>query len=277
MIKIAVCGYSSSVGRYFLERYGDAFEFVLLGRKDPDIYLDLRERKLSGDTAKLNGCRALIDLAAQTEDKSYDEIVSMTETNVLGSLFLAETCRQYGIGKMIHVSSISATYGEDDPYYGFYAITKKTADEMLALFCRRNGIALCVLRPSGLFGTEDFAKHQRLLYGMMDRVKRGETVCIYGTKDAKRNYLHVDTLCEVIAALTEKDVTGTYTVADPKNSALTEIFGALKRYYGSDSEVRFLPDKPDVEELCLRDDGEIYRKLGIKTPDGFEEQLRRRD
>ena len=71
MIKIAVCGYSSGVGRYFLERYGEAFEFVLLGRKDPDIYLDLRERKLSGDTAKLN-----CDYLALEEEIATDDTIA---------------------------------------------------------------------------------------------------------------------------------------------------------------------------------------------------------
>ena len=277
MKKIAICGYTSSVGRFFLEQYGDRFEFVLLGRKDPDVRLDLRERRLSGDMGKLDGCSALINFAAQTEDKSYEEIAGMVETNVQGPLFLAETARKYGIGKMIHVSSISATYTETDPYYGFYAATKKSADEMLTLFCKRNGIALCILRPSGLFGTGDFAKHQRLLYGMMQRVRHNEPICIYGTKDAHRNYIHVSTLCEVIRGAAEQDVTGIYNVVDPRNSTLTEIAAALNRYYGGSSEVRFLPDKPDVEDLSLTDAGEIYRLLDIKMPDGFEEQLRRKD
>ena len=277
MKKIAICGYTSGVGRYFLKRYRDRYEFVLLGRKDPDIYLDLRERRLSGDTGKLAGCAALVNLAAQTGDGSYDEIVSMVQTNVLGPLFLAETAVRYGIGKLIHISSISATYTESDPYYGFYAQTKKSADALLTLFCKRYGIPLCILRPSGLFGTEDFAKHQRLLYGMMRCGRQNEPICIYGTKDAHRNYIHVATLCEVISGSLEQDVTGVYNVVDPKNSTLTEIAAALNRYYGGSSEVRFLPDKPDVEDLCLDDSGEIYRLLNVKMPDGFEEQLRRKD
>ena len=276
MKKIAICGYSSAVGRFFLDRYREEYEFVLLGRKDPDVYLDLTERTLTGETGRLYGCCALINFAARTEDASYDEIASMVQVNVLGPLFLAETVRQYGIGKMIHVSSISATYAEGDPYWGCSAQTKKSADALLTLFCQRNGIPCCILRPSALFGTEEFAKHQRLLYAMMQRVMKHEVVCIYGTKDAHRNYIHVATLCEVISRLTEQDVTGTYNVANLKDSTLTEMVGALNRLYGSSSEIVFLRDKPDVEELRLNDTGEIYRKLHMKAPDGFEEQLCRK-
>ena len=49
MSRIAICGYSSSVGKGFISRYDTQFEFVKLGRRnDADISLDLRERALKG-------------------------------------------------------------------------------------------------------------------------------------------------------------------------------------------------------------------------------------
>ena len=41
MSRIAICGYSSSVGKGFISRYDTQFEFVKLGRRnDADISLD---------------------------------------------------------------------------------------------------------------------------------------------------------------------------------------------------------------------------------------------
>ena len=139
MIKIAVCGYSSSVGQYFMKKYEKEFEFVRLGRKaDADVITDLSQRTMSGKTDLLYGCQALINLATQTREDNLDEVEDMFSVNVMGAVFLAEIVRKYHIGQFLHMSSISATYGKDDRYYGFYAISKKSADEMLELYCKRN-------------------------------------------------------------------------------------------------------------------------------------------
>lgn len=273
MKKIAVCGYSSSVGRYFLEQYQSRFEFVRIGRGSPDVRLDLRRRELDGDLRRLEGCDALVNLAAHTGDRSFGDIMDMMQTNVLGPVFLANLARERGIGRLIHVSSISATYVPGDPYYGYYAQSKKSADEMLELFCGKNNLSCCILRPSGLFGTEAFAAHQKLLYGMRARVIEGKPVTLYGKNDAVRNYIHVATLAEVISRLVDSDVAGVYNVVNLQNSRLTEIVEALNRYYNGHSEVVFLPEKGDIPSLALSDSGEIYRLLGMKAPKGFESEL----
>lgn len=277
MEKIAICGYTSSVGRYFLNKYKHVYRFVLLGRRDPDIYLDLQKQELIGNTELLSECEALINLAAQTENQTFTDISGMVKTNVLGPLFLAELVRQYRIGKLIHISSISATYSPGDPFYNYYAQTKKSADEMLTLYCECNDINYCVLRPSGLFGTDDFAKHQKLLYGLMQRIKQNEPIYLNGSRDSHRNYINVSTLGDVICKLIGSKITGTYNVINTKSDRLTEIISALKKYYKSNSVIFFMPDKPDIEDLNLTDSGEIYKLLGLKTPNSFENELFRKD
>ena len=134
MSRIAICGYSSSVGKGFISRYDTQFEFVKLGRRnDADISLDLRERALKGEIDKLRGCDVLINLSTQVDDATDQAILDLVNVNVLGALYLAEICHQYQIPQFINMSSISATYRADDAYYGFYAQSKKSAEECVLI------------------------------------------------------------------------------------------------------------------------------------------------
>lgn len=274
MTKIAVCGYSSSVGQYFIRKYEKEFEFIRLGRKDDaDVIIDLSQRTMSGNTDLLYGCQALINLAAQTRESDLDEVEEMLAVNVMGPVFLAEIVRKYRIGQFLHMSSISAIYDKTDRYYGFYAISKKSADEMLELYCRRNNIRLCILRPTALFGDDSFSKHQVLLYHFIQCVKNNKPIQIYGNTDARRNFIHVSTLAEVIRGVLTERIEGLYNVVNQKNDSLTEMIDALNQFYHGDSTVEFLPDKPDVDECVFCDDGRIYRLLGQNIPNGFQMEL----
>lgn len=273
MKKIAVCGYNSSVGKYFIEKYKDAFEFILVGRKNPDIYLDLRELKYNDNMQKLRGCEAFINFAADTNSATDEEILGMIKTNVLGAVFLAELVKKYDIPRFIHISSISATYDCEDPYYGYYAESKRSADAFIELYCKQNNISYTILRPSSLFGTEDFVKHQRFLYTLIEKVKNKENIQLYGAVDVKRNYLHVDTISEIVDRLIESERIGAFEAVNTVNDRISEIVDALNRKYDGNSQIEFLEDKPNIIERVFKTDGRIYDLLDMKKPHGIADEL----
>lgn len=276
MKKVAVCGYTSNVGRCFIERYKDQYEFVLIGRNEnANVFLDLNERKLKGNSKLLCECESLINFSAHVNDASDQEILDLMSVNVLGALFLAETARKYNMKRFVHMSSISATYDVNDSYYGFYAQSKKSADEILSLYCKQNDVKLCILRPVAVFGDDAFASHQKLLYGLIDKVKKGENICIYGKKDACRNYIHVNTLSDILYGVIEKNITGIYEVVGKKNEKLTEIIDGLNKFYGGNSTVEFLADKPDVIGRSFVTSSEIFEKTGVPMATSVYDELKK--
>ena len=196
MRKIAVCGYTSSVGNRFCNN--TKFQIVKIGRRNADVYLDLLDGKATGNLNILKDCDILINFAALSECDSDAEKNNMIKVNVNGPLFLAELANEYNIPYIIHISSISATYRETDNFYGYYSITKKTGEDLLKLYCKQKQIGLCILEPTAMYGDQSFAKHQKLLYNIINQVRNNETVTLYGENDARRNYLNVDILCRVI-------------------------------------------------------------------------------
>lgn len=276
MKKIAVCGYTSNVGRYFVQKYRNQYEFVLIGRQsDADIYLDLGTRKIDGNVELLKNCDSLVNFSAQTSAQTDQQIMNLMTVNALGSLYLATLVKQYQINYFLNMSSISATYKIDDEYYGYYSQSKKSADEVLSYYCKKNDIKLCVLQPTAIFGTPDFAKHQVLLYGLISKVEANQPIEIYGTVDAKRNYIHIETLAEVIGRSLQYKIEGVYPVLNGRNDSITNIISALNDYYGSSSEYSFRKDRPNIVERCFEKQDAIYRILGMDMPNGFGEELRK--
>lgn len=276
MKRIAICGYTSSVGKGFIKRVQERFEIVKIGRgEDADIMVDLRERTMKGDVDKLHGCDVLINLSAQVNDETDEAILDLINVNVLGALYLAEVAHQYHIPQYINMSSISATYAPDDAYYGYYAQSKKSAEEFLVYYCVQKNIDLCILRPASIYGEESFANHQKLLYGIINRVRNNETVTIYGDCDAHRNYVHIDTLSDVMVGVIEERVTGSYNVVNGKNQSLREIVADLNRFYDRTSKVEFLIDKPNIIERFFELDEGIYKKTNVPIPMGIYDELKR--
>lgn len=274
MNKIAICGFTSNVGRCFMDRCKNKYEFVCIGRSsEAEINVDLRERKISGDVEKLIDCGVFINFAAQTEDNSAEEILDLMNVNVLGPSFLAELAHKYQISKFIEISSISATYAPADAYYGYYAQSKKSADEILSCYCGDNRMDLCILRPAAIWGPDGFKNHQRLFYQLMDQVKSNQDVHIYGSLDARRNYIHVNTLIDVICGVIEKNVTGVHNVLNPRNQRISEIVEDMNRFYEKNSKIVFDKDRPDVNECFFEKDEEIYQRTGIQPPMGVYEEL----
>ncbi|PHU34541.1 NAD-dependent epimerase/dehydratase family protein [Pseudobutyrivibrio ruminis] len=267
MKKIAVCGYTSSVGNKFCKN--TKFQIVKIGRKDADVQMDLLDGKATGDINILKDCDALINFAALSECDSDAEKNNMIKVNVNGPLFLAELANEYNIPYIIHISSISATYRETDNFYGYYSITKKTGEDLLKLYCKQKQIGLCILEPTAMYGDQSFAKHQKLLYNIINQVRNNETVTLYGKNDAKRNYLDVEILCSVIEKLLDKDLQGKYIVANMKNCSLSEIVDELDSYFGHKSNICFMSEKPDIMDCVINDEGKIYDLLEIEKPMGM--------
>lgn len=264
MRKIAVCGYTSSVGNRFCNN--TKFQIVKIGRRNADVYLDLLDGKATGNLNILKDCDILINFAALSECDSDAEKNNMIKVNVNGPLFLAELANEYNIPYIIHISSISATYRETDNFYGYYSITKKTGEDLLKLYCKQKQIGLCILEPTAMYGDQSFAKHQKLLYNIINQVRNNETVTLYGENDARRNYLNVDILCRVIEKTIEKRIQGRYVVSNMKNYSLTEIVYELNEIMGNSSGVCFITDKPDISDCIINDDGKVYELLGIEKP-----------
>lgn len=272
-MKSLVIGSTSAIGAAVarsLSRYG---QVKTAGRHDADIAFDLSTQVHSVCEERFD---VVVLAAADFGGSQPEDLIRAELVNSVGTLAACRLAEQCGAGHFILLSSRWACHQVTDPYFGIYSLSKRHAEEVASLYCQERGMALTVLRISQVYDSgEQCRSHQPLLYAIADKAQAGQTVELYGSNDARRNYLHLSDLAEVCARLAEQGITGLYNCGHPDSPRLSEIAEAAFEAFGKPVDVRFLAEKNDIPELPPFDCAQaLFKHIGF-TPQidvrrGFE-------
>ena len=115
-----------------------------------------------------------------------------------------ECISESGCGKLIYLSSAGAIYGggpkaftEDDPVSpkSLYGKLKLQAEQLVALLAPRAGARYSILRISNPFGPgQDPCGPQGVIPIFIRRILRGESISIFGSDQARKDYIYIDDL-----------------------------------------------------------------------------------
>jgi nucleoside-diphosphate-sugar epimerase len=272
-MKSLVIGSTSVVGKAVaqaLSRYG---QVKLAGRREADITFDLSSPVPCACDEHFD---VVVLAAADFGGRQPDDLVRAELVNSVGALAACRLAEQCGARHFILLSSRSACDQTTDPYFGIYSLSKRHAEEVASLYCQERGMALTVLRISQVYDDGGQCRlHQPLLYAIADKAQVGRTVELYGSNDARRNYVHLSDLAEVCARLAERGVAGLYNCGHPESLRLSEIAQAAFEAFGKPVDVRFLPEKSDIPDLPPFDCAhQLYEQIGftprIDVRRGFE-------
>lgn len=278
-MKIVLAGGRSSLAQVLCPVLALFAEVLTAGRSDCDVKLDLNWPAERFELPA--GVDAVIHLAAHFGGQDFESMLAAEEVNVLGALKLAHACTRAGVGHLVLVSSIFAGLDDESPFYNCYALSKRHAEELTRLYCRSAGLPLAILRPAQLYGEgESFRHHQPFLFTLLDRAQRGEDIVLYGSNDARRNFIHVADVAEVLARVVRQRIEGRYDCASLSNVRFSEIAAAAIAAFGSNSATRFDATKPDIPDNAFAADESLYRRINyfprISLAQGIAREAARR-
>lgn len=165
---------------------------------------------------RIKGCDAVVNLAGVLQDKAARNI------HVEGPIALYEACRAAGVQRVVHVSAVSA----DAEVQTEYAATKIAGEQAL----KSIDLDWIILRPSLIYGEGSYGGTS-LLRGLA-----GFPVVtpLPGAGDQMFQPLHVDDLCQVIAAALERRdlVRATLTPVGPDCLSLADIVTKWRAWLG---------------------------------------------
>ena len=141
-------------------------------------------------TSALDGIDAVIHLAALSNDPTADNDPHMNyDVNLLGTLKVAQACKQMGIKRFIHASSASVYHSskpvkeimEEDTDIcpiGHYAMSKYLAEEVLL---NMNGDSFCpiILRQGTVYGASPRMRYDLVVNTMIRDVALKNEITIY--------------------------------------------------------------------------------------------------
>jgi len=272
-MKILLVGGTSSVGHSIAEKMTRLGQVISAGRREAEVFFDLTH----WDSIPVvdESYDVVIHVAADFAGPTAEDFIRAELTNVVGTLSVCRLAEHCGAKHLVIMSSISATYGPGDAYYGAYALSKRHAEEAALLFCAERTLPLTVLRPTQVYDAKGKCRrHQPLLYLMADKAQAGENILIHGSHDARRNYLYLDDLAEICSRIVEMRHTGVFDCAHPHSPKLSEVALAAFSAFANGGKIQFQPDKPHLVDLptsvltSCYEDIDFYPQVDIQQ--GFE-------
>jgi NAD dependent epimerase/dehydratase len=220
-------------------------------------------RSLESVAQAIDGCDLVLHLAAQIAiPYSYADPRTFFETNVLGTVNVAQACRSNGVERLVHIST-SEVYGtarevpitEDHPLAGQspYAASKIGADQVVSSFSRTYALPVTIVRPFNVYGPRQSAR--ALIPTVISQALRGGKVNL-GSLQPRRDFTYVtDTVRGILQLAGNQGALGeTVQLASERDLSVEELVEELKQVMDRElvverDEARVRPERSEVLRL----------------------------
>ena len=245
---------------------------------------------------------AVLNFAAESHvDRSIDGPGAFIQTNVVGTLALLESVRDYWRAlegakrdsfRFLHVST-DEVYGslgetgkftESTPYApnSPYSASKAASDHLVRSFHHTYGLPVLTTNCSNNYGPYHFP--EKLIPLIIARALAGEPLPVYGDGRNVRDWLYVGDHCQAIRMVLEKGRVGeTYNVggnAEKQNLEVVRTICALldERRPREDGRLRadlitFVTDRPGHDRRYAIDASKLRDELGWEPKHTFEQGI----
>ena len=242
---------------------------------------------------------AIVNFAAESHvDRSIDGPAAFVQTNVVGTLALLESARDYwrslqGAAKdafrFLHVST-DEVYGslgdtgkftEETPFApnSPYSASKAASDHLVRAFHHTYGLPVLTTNCSNNYGPYQFP--EKLIPLIIAKALAGEPLPIYGDGKNVRDWLYVGDHCTAIRAVLERGRVGeTYNVggdAEKQNLEVVHAICALldlrrPREDGKQriTQITYVADRPGHDRRYAIDASKLHSELGWQPTHDFE-------
>jgi dTDP-glucose 4,6-dehydratase len=317
MKAVLVTGGAGFIGANFvLKAVADGFRVVNLDKltyagnldtleslkgNDRHIFVqgDINDRALVGRLLAEYQPDAIVNFAAESHvDRSIDGPAAFVETNVVGTLGLLESARDYWRpleGKsrddfrFLHVSTdeVYGTLGaegkftETTPYApnSPYSASKAASDHLERAFHHTYGLPTVTTNCSNNYGPYQFP--EKLIPLVIQKALVGESLPVYGDGLNIRDWLFVGDHCSAIRRVLEAGRVGeTYNVggnAERNNitvvktiCALLDTRKPLADGRSRESLITYVKDRPGHDRRYAIDASKLQRELGWQPSQTFE-------
>jgi UDP-glucose 4-epimerase len=211
--------------------------------------------------------RVLYSAGTTKPAESDRDPIAHAVANLTPLLATLDATARNGVAGFTFLSSGGTVYGpsapvpthEDTPLWPInsYGIMKVAAEQYVAQRAHAHGFGADILRCANIYGPGEPSTGSQGLIGVArQHLLSAEPVTIYGDGGARRDFLHVDDLCDVLLRLAETpDGVRILNVGSGRSTSVMEIVTALATALGVSPTFERLPTRESdvpVAELDIR-------------------------
>jgi len=255
---------------------------VLIKDENSKSILSPNVTKIYGDISDRNDIEFFIQranpthfihLAAQTQ--AYDSLKYPYPTfysNVVGTLNILESLREFGNCKAIIVASSDKAYGEligekyreNHPLNGIYPYdASKSSTDIIANSYRQSyNLPIVVTRACNIYGIGDYNR-QRLIPGIVYSYLKNLEIIIRNGGSDFREYVHVEDVVDAYLKLLEyvekNDKVGAFNISSGDGYSTIDLFELIQKEIGSPVKYKIV-SAPTLEIVKQLMDSSLLRQ-----------------
>jgi len=246
---------------------------------------DIRDAALVAKLIEGARCDGIVHLAALAGVRPSLERPSLyADVNVHGSAVVFEQAARHGVPSTVFASS-SSVYGErtggpfreSDPVerpVSPYAATKRAGELIAHTFHHAHGIGIVCARIFTAFGPRQ--RPDLAIRKFADRMRRGESIPIYGDGTAVRDFTFVDDLVDgLVRALDAELGFAILNFGAGRTVSVLEVVRALEQELGVPARIEWLPRQTGDVSRTWADVSAARTALGYEPRVSLQEGIAR--
>ena len=164
---------------------------------------------------------------------SRHEPLETIKANLIGSANVVDACARYKkrlmFGSTLYVNS---THGS------FYAVTKKSTEEIINVYSKEKGLKFTSLRYGSLYGPE--AQDWNGIKSIVREIVVNKTLNYNGTGEELREYIHVSDAARMsLKVIDDHYINKAVTITGTQTLSVSHVIKMVQEIYGVDAEVNF--------------------------------------
>jgi GDP-L-fucose synthase len=293
--RVAVTGGGGFLGRRVVaELLACGAEPVVVRSAD----YDLTQPEAAGDMIAEQRPSVVVHLAARVGGIGYNqaEPAPLYLANLLMGTYVIEAARAAGVDKTVLLGTVCSypkftpvPFSEGELWNGYpeetnapYGIAKKALLVHAQVNAAQYGQRFAFLIPTNLFGPGD-KFHPSVSHVIPALIKKcveaaesgSETVEVWGTGAASREYLYVDDAARAVVVAAERHHgVEPINLGTGREVTIRETVETIARLVGFGGELRWDPSKPDGQPRRRVDATRAHELLGWRAETPFEDGLR---
>jgi len=297
-LKILVSGGAGFIGSHIVDAYISAGHKVVViddlsrGKKEQvnkraKFYqANICDRKKLESVFKrekpqvINHHAAQIDVRKSVADPAMD-----AQTNIIGSINLAELAVKYKSKKFIFASTGGALYGEQDYFpadechpirpLSPYGIAKRSVELYLYYYHKIHKLEYISLRYSNVYGPrQDPFGEAGVVAIFAQRLWRKEPVIINGTGKQTRDFVYVGDVVRANLLALKPGVIGEYNIGTGRETSVNEIYQLLASATGAKGKPIHGPAKKGEQTRSVLDARLARKVIGWKPEVKLEQGIK---